>query len=362
MHRSNPPYSRFKLAGAALLVALPGLGACDIPTETPRWNTDWTLLGIQDSIVTGELLPEAVREVGTAFVLDSIASSRKITLGQVCEVCTCFEGPIPRIEIAPQDWTVPLPSGVSEATLTRGTARVKLVNQLGFDLLDNGEGDRGWLLAQLVDRRTNTVMDSVRIEDPFPPGDSLTLSFDLQGLQLHRSMVARVQGVTPGTGCESIDLTEDLGIRADVVVRDMEATGVKITLYDHAVAVPDQTIDIPQLLRDRLRAGEAEVSLEADVVTTVGATFDLSLSLASDPSKLFTPEATLWTPIPVPPGTLEEPSRVRKLYLLDVAALQEAETLFLSGRNRVEGNRTVEIRGGEGVVYRVFIHATVPTT
>jgi len=119
---------------------------------------------------------------------------------------------------------------VSEATLERGTAAVVIHNEMGFDLLDNGEGERGYLVAELVDLRSRTTVDSVRIDEPFPPGDSLTLSFDLAGLTVHNRMRARIRGVTPGSGCEDIDLTEDLAIKSRITLRDVAASSVVIFL------------------------------------------------------------------------------------------------------------------------------------
>jgi hypothetical protein len=338
------------------------LVGCDLPTSLPSWNTAWTLVGVNDAIVTSDLLPSTVREEGTRFVLDSISSRRTVKLGDVCEVCTCFSGPIPRIEITPQKFSLPLPSGVSEAALEEGRARVVVHNEVGFDLLDNGEGERGYLLAELRDLRTRETVDSVRIDDPFPPGDSLVLDFDLGGLTVHRSMQAQIQGVTPGSGCDSIDLTEDLGIRSLVTLSNVTASSVVIFLTDGAVAIDDEVIELPDLVADRLRAGEAQVSLDVELTSTVAAELDLVMSLAADPEKLFTEKAALFTPIPVAPGSLEEPNEIAKTFLLDLDGLEGAETLYLAARNRVLGSRSVPIRGGEGIRYRVVIRAELPST
>ena len=347
----------------APVLALLAFGtACDIPTEAPRWTTSWTFVGVEDEIVTSELLPTAVREEGTSFVLDSIRSVRTVRLSDVCEVCTCFSGPIPRIEITPQNWSVPLPNGVWEASLSRGTARLVLRNELGFDLLDNGEGERGYLLAELVDNRTREVVDSVRVTDPFPSGDSLVVSFDLSGLELHRNMVARVQGVTPGSGCESIDLSGDPRVQAQVGLQDVRATSVVVFLTDAAVSVPDETIELPDAILDRLRAGEAQVVVDAEITTRVGASFDLLMSVAREPAELFSEDAALYTPLEVPPGSLEQPGVVRKQFLVDVERLENASRLLFSARNRVVGDRRVTIRGGEGVSYRILIHAELPSS
>jgi len=136
---------------------------------------------------------------------------------------------------------------------------------------------------------------------------------------------------------------------------------VVIFLSDAAVAVPDEVIDLPEAVANRLRAGEARVTLDVEVITTVAAELDLVMSVAGDPAHLFTENAALYTPVPIPSGSLEEPSIVRKSFLLDLEGLEGAEALHLSARNRVAGSRSVSIRGGEGVHYRVIIRAELPS-
>ena len=354
------PSGRGIARGLAIAWLLIGGAACDIPTELPRWQTGWTFVALDDTVATQDFLPEGVREVGSFFVVDSLVSEETVRLGDVCEFCTCFSGPIPSVDLDPFDWALPLPGGLTEASLSSGTAEVVLYNEVAFDLLDDGMGNRGVLTVDLFDLRSNVVLDSVRLSEPFPPDDSLRLSFDLRGLELHRNVVARVGGTTPGSGCDDIVLTPEMGIRADVAIRDVRASSVRVVVSDGDVSLQGEQFSIPEFVANRLRPGDARLVLEVEVISSIAITLDLLLSAASRPEDLFTERAALFTPMSIDPGSRAAPTEVAKLFLLDVASVEGAERLHFASRNRVVGDRRVEVAGGEQVRYRATLRAELP--
>ncbi|HSR41884.1 MAG TPA: hypothetical protein VLL48_06925, partial [Longimicrobiales bacterium] len=338
-----------------------GLAGCDIPTELPRFETVWETVLLRDSVSTAELLPEDVRlHPDGGFVVDSFTASEEVRLEDVCEFCTCFEGPIPALDIAPWDWRFQLPSRLLEAEVTEGTARVVLHNEAGFDVLDDGEGGRGFIEIAFVDTRTESTLDSARIAGPFPDGDSVTVDFDLAGLRLGSSLVARVSGRTPGTGCDSVDLTVESGFRTDVRLLDVRAPSVLVVLADADLDVAGREVDLPEAVADRLRPGEARVWLEVRADTRLPVATELELSVASRPDRLFTGEAALFTPLVLPEG-VDRVARIRKTYLVDVGRLQGATTVYLDARNRILGDRVVTLDGIESVAYSLTLHAELPT-
>lgn len=346
------------LALAALVV--PGY-ACDLPTRVPLLDTDWEAVVLTDTITTAELLPASMRVDDRGFVLDSFAVSSEVRLGDVCELCTCFDGPIPPIEMDPRDWRVELPAGLSEANLEGGTARLTLHNEVGFDVLDDGIGGKGWLDVAFVDTRTEEELDRVHVEGSLPPGDSLVVAFDLAGLVLSPYLVARVSGATPGTDCRTVEITPDLGFRADVALRDVVARSVHVLVSDAAVALPDYDLELPDAVADRLRPGDARVSVEVEASTRLPASLGLELSAASSPDALFTGEAALYTPLTLPAAAPGDPIRVRKEYLVDLAPLEGADRLYLATHNRVLGSRRVELRGSESIEFSVRLRARIPS-
>jgi hypothetical protein len=346
--------------GAIAMALCLGPAACDLPTELPRWDTEWDVVVLSDTIATAELIPDEMRVTGVGFVLDSFDSDGQVRLRDVCELCTCFDGPIPPLEIAPHDWPIRLPGGLVSAMIEEGTAEVVIHNEVGFDVLDDGEGNRGFMMVELVDSWTEEVISEVRLAEAFPPGDSLLLTFDLPAIELSSRIVARVSGETPGSGCDSVDLEPESGFRTRVRLRDVVSHGVEVILSDRDLAITERDFELPGWLADRLRPDDAQVVLEVDVDTSVPASFELDLSAATRQDDLFTERAALFTPLLLPNGE-PEPHAVRKDYLLDLTPLHEGGRLFFSSDARVVGNRIVTLDGDESVAYRVRLRARVPS-
>ena len=347
-------------ATAAVATLLAGfLGACDIPTELPRWDTGWEVVVVSDTVSTTELLPDDVRAGPEGFVIDAFDSEGAVRLGEVCEICTCFEGPIPEVEIAPHDWPVELPGRVLSAELLRGRADVVIHNEVGFDVMDDGSGDLGFLQVDLTDSWTDEVLSSLRVSEPFPPGDSLSLTFDLPAVELSPRYVARVTGRTPGSGCDDVELGPESGFRTTVSLRDVVATRVRVILSGSDLALPTRDWALPSWLVERLRPGDAEVTLEVTVETSLPTPVELDLSAATTPDGLFTGDAALSTPLllPASPG---EPTVVRKRYLLELDALRGAEHLWVAGRADLP-SPVVELDGGESLAYSARLLARVPS-
>lgn len=348
------------LARSLLPLAAVATVACDLPLDLPSWDTRWTLVAAADTVDVDGLLPAGVRFEANGFVVDSLLSVNQVLLEEVCEFCTCFEGPIPALEITPFDWAVPLPSGIATATLRSGTARIALVNGIGFDLLDSGEGEVGHLEVVLLDLRTGVALDSLRISESFPPGDTLRASFPLDGLELHRDVVARVRGAIPGSGCDTVPLTPDMGIRTEVELRDVVAGRVEVLLRDADLNLPTRRVELPAPLSDRLRPGEARVHLEVRLESTVPVGVEGLLSVAGRPEDLYTERAALYTPLPIPAAREGEVVHVDRTFLLDLSGLQGARSLHLATANRVLGDRRIVVTGLERVGWRVTLHAELP--
>lgn len=334
--------------------------ACDIPTELPRWQTEWNVTLVADTAGVDRLLPASVRLTADGFVMDSTANSSRVRLGDVCEVCTCFSGSLPPVEITPTDWAVPLPSGVVEARLADGTARMTLHNELSFDLLDDGKGRRGFLVVELTDSRDGEVVRTRTLAQSFPPGDSARLEFQLSDVLLHKNLVARVRGRTPGTGCDSVSLDPESGLRADIAVRDLRADSVRSILSDAALDLRPREIDLPSDLAERLRPGDTRAVLEVDVENASRTTAEVTLSAAPRQELLFAPEASLLTPLPIPEGTPDAPGEVHKRFLLDLSDVPGATSFHLRGRTRITGDRVVAFGGSETLVYTLRLLLALP--
>jgi len=335
---------------------------CDLPLDLPTWETRWILDAASDTLRAEDFLPAGVRITPEGFAVDPLESGEEVTLEEICEFCICLTGPVPSLTLTPFDWGVPLPGGIRGAHLTAGTATLALINRLGFDLLRDGNGGEGFLSVELLDLREGRTLDSLRIDSPFPPGDTLHISFPLGGLELHRGVVARVRGEIPGTGCDTIPLTPELGIGTEVRIQGVVAERVQLSLSDGALSLPSRRIPIPGALGERLRPGVARVLLEVEVESRVPAEVEATLSVAARPGELFTGEAGLYTPFLIPPFISGAPDgTVRRTFLLELSRLQGAGELHLATRTRILGDRVVELTGAESLRYRVTLHAELPS-
>ena len=337
------------------------VAGCDIPTELPTYDTLWEAVLLRDSVSTLQLLPDGVSvHPQGGFAVDSFATTTEVEIEDVCEFCTCFEGPIPALDIQPYDWPFRLPSRVLEADVSEGMARVVLHNDAGFDVLDDGAGNIGHLRIDFFDTRSRSVLDSVRISRPLPDGDSVTVEFDLTGLTVSSSLVARVSGRTPGSGCDVVDLSTEGGFRADVRILGVRTESVIVVLADSDLDVEGRTVELPRAVVDRLRPGEAEVTLEVRVEARLPVETEMLISAASHPSLLFSRDAALYAPLVLPAAAGDGVS-VRESYVLDVSAIQGAEQLFIDTRNQILGDPIVTLDGDESVSYSVLLNARIPS-
>lgn len=350
-----------KILAGFLIALAAGTAACDIPTSVPRYDTRWDVVVVRDSIATADLLPEHLRVGPEGFVIDEFSAEGEVRLGDVCELCTCFSGAIPAFDIAPHDWPVPLPSGVLSASLERGSAEVVLFNRVGFDLLSDGLGNQGWITVELMDTRDRRVLGRIFVAEPFPPGDSIRVSFDLADVPLSRYLVAQISGRMPGSGCQEVALTPESAIGARVELDDVVASSVEVWVGDQALKIPGRDFQLPAAVASRLRSGEAELTLEVAVETRLPAGLEIGMSAAGAQADLFSARAALYTPLLIPRAAPAAPEAVRRLYVVQLDPLQSADHLYLDTRNRFLESGPMVLRGGESVAYEMRVRARVPS-
>jgi hypothetical protein len=346
---------------AVLLITLALLAGCDFPTQLPRYDTQWEVVAVRDSIATADLLPEHLRVSAAGFAIDSFSVEGDVLLGDVCEACTCFQGTVPPMVIAPHDRRVELPPGVISARLERGRANVVIENEVGFDIMDDGEGNRGFLGVDLIDLRDDRVLGQIFLTERFPPGDSLSFSFDLAGLELNQYLVARVHGYMPGSGCQEVALTPESGFHTRVELEQVLASSVEVWVSDQSLRLSERNLSLPSLVANRLRSGEADLTVEVEIETRLPADVEIGMSAAGRREDLFSERAALYTPLVIPGGAPASPREIKKLYVVQLNPLNGAEKLFLDTRNRFLASRPMVLRGGESVSYQVRLRAQVPS-
>lgn len=344
-----------------LLLALAAPGGCDIPTALPVWDTEWELLLARDSVPLSDVLPPEVEIAPQGFRVATFETRDSVRLDEVCELCTCFDGPIPELSLEAQDYRFDLPNRLLEAPITRGTALLELTNGLGFDLLDDGLGGRGFIRADLVDARTGDTLVTRMWDEGFPEGSTVTLSFPLDGILLHRSIVARVTGTTPGSRCDDLELDPSDGLDVRVEIQDVEAPSARILLNESDLAPPVRRAALPDAIADRLRPGEADLVVSLEVASSLGLAVDLELSVAASTPELHATGAALTTPVRIGAGVGGESSLLVREYVVDPALLAGRDSLIVSGRTTLSHGRSVTVTGPEILTYDVRLRARVPS-
>jgi len=344
------------------LAATAAAVGCDLPLSAPVWSTEWALdLAVEDRS-TAEFLPAGITTDGNGFDIEPISRSESVLLEDVCETCLCFSGPIPAIDIEPFSFSLPSPGLLSSALLDAGTATVTLINNVGFDLLsDPSTGAFGLARIALVDTRTQEVLDSVLVTDPFPPGDSINLVFDLDGIELHQNLVARFSATIPGTRCDSIPLTRESGIGTNLRVNGAHAAEVFVLVSDARLGAPIRSIDLPAVLASRIRAGDTRLILSVSVDNGVPLDVEYQVSVASLAEDLFTSRAALFAPVRVPPGSSQAPVTTERPLVVDASRLEGTSTVQVAFRARVLGSRRIRLVGSERLTVRVTLHAELPS-
>lgn len=342
-----------------VLAAL-GLSGCDLPTELPRWTTEWEVLAVDRTLGMADLLPRGVRQVPGGFAFDSFSVASSLRLADACPLCTCYDGPIPGLDIA-HDWPIQLPPNVYEAEVSSGKARLVLVNEIGFDPLDDGSGGKGTLEVALTDRYTGQVFDRRLVSGSLPVGDSLRIELDLTGLRAHSGLVARVSGHTAGSGGCPVRFTDRSGFAARMDMVGVVSRTVDVYLPDASLALPPRSVTLPGWLARRLRPSDARLALDIEVHSGMPLTAEVGLSVATAAQTLFTPDAALETPLMLRAPTGAAASDAHGLFLLDLAGIPDADELHFAARPRIIGSSIARLRGTETLRYELRLRAEVPS-
>lgn len=345
-----------------MVTAVTGL-ACDLPLAVPVWTTEWSLDVVAESRATSDFLPAGLQvDPDGGFRFDSVGRTDEVRLESVCEACLCFSGPIPAIELTPFTFGLPLPGAFASAELETGRAEIALVNHVGFDLLRNERGQFGLARIELLDTRTNRVVRDAQSVGPFPPGDTLRFGFDLDGVSLHPGLVARVLASIPGTACDSIPITSESAIGAELRLPEGRAPGVTVRIDPGSLGLQPRVVQLPGFLRSRLRAGEARLVMDVSTESTVGIDAELEVSVAVEAEDLFAEGAALFAPVPIPSGTPTAPHEGVDPLVVDLARLGDADALVVATRVRIPGDRQVDLTGLEALEYRVRLRLELPSS
>lgn len=215
---------------AALLLA--GTAACDIPTESPTWDTLWVVTGDSVAIGAASFFPSGVTDAagGGAFALTLPTVTFQRTLGEMCgAACQAANGltaPKPAFT-ASFSTTLALPAEVVSASVAGGRIDVRLSHNFGFDPIRPGGTARGYLKLVASSGGTTLAADSVGGDaTPFAPNTTLSRTLTLAPGTASGPVTLTVTVGSPAGGAVRIDTNQRLAVTATPA--DVRATQAQV--------------------------------------------------------------------------------------------------------------------------------------
>ena len=260
----NPRRSARTALPAGLLLA--GLGACDLPSELPRWNTLWVVPAGTTEIDVASLLPDqiGVTSDGSAFQMSLSPFTFSRSVGEICP--NCPNGvTIPKPEFtASFGGSTSLPSEVISANVSGGNIRVRLQHNFSFDPLRPGGSSVGHIVLVVRSGGATLARDSISGNaTALPAGTALDRTVTLQSATITGPIQVDVNLFSPSGGTVTINT----GQRLDVTV-----TPNNVRISEARVRVPTQTVeavdeeldfeDIDEDTIDRIKGGAIRLGLE----------------------------------------------------------------------------------------------------
>jgi hypothetical protein len=286
----------------SLVMILGVLAGCDIPTSAPNWETRWVVPAEDTAIPVGSFLPGQVVESGSEFEISVNGGGISRSLGDLCPACVPLNGfvaPKPAFTTTLQS-EVPFPVDLDSLILTRGTIRVRVVNQLGFDPIRPSAAPgsaRGQITITI--RNGSAVLGVHTIDGAataFANGTELleTVTFSPAGLPrtIGGTVAFEVMFSSPAGDPVAINTAASLSVEA--ADASVGASAAMIRVQGRTVTAAPMTLDLSGLdaeLTERVLRG----SLILDMTNpfAVGGTLTATLSA---------PGVSLVRPLAVAPG------------------------------------------------------------
>jgi hypothetical protein len=208
------------------LVALVALVGCDLPTDAPRWETEWEVPGETVRLGVGELLPSGidVNADSSAFLVHTPEASLVVSLATVCEPCVAgmdLSTPVPKPEFEDSVMvSTPLPTGLVSAVLAGGALDVVLEHSFDFDPLNPSPSTpgapRGHAVVRVTSGGATIARDSIDGADTaFGPGVPLRPDLAVLAGTVSGDLQLTVRIYSPDGDPVLLDSSDTLGVRLE---------------------------------------------------------------------------------------------------------------------------------------------------
>lgn len=250
------------------VACLGALLGCDVPTDLPVWDQQWTL-PVEDAVVeVEEFLPTGVSAdpAQDVFLVDIDPLTLEETLGDLCGACqTGFADPKPAFQATFQDF-VELPADVREADVVLGRVSVVLRNGFTFDPIRPGGGATGILTFSLYDgSAAGRLLDRVVLDgagEGLPPGTDRTETLEFTGTVGNRILTEVVLASPEGSGT-NLDVTDRLAL--DVGVADFQVQSALVEVAGRHLTMEDSELDVADMdetVVDKIRSGSLAMEIQ----------------------------------------------------------------------------------------------------
>lgn len=331
-----------------VLLAALGVGACDIPTDAPRWDQQWQVPVPVDSLEVSvdELLPASVRmsEDGSSFVATVPGMTARFSLAAMCGVCAGLSGFAP---VKPEfgdtlHTSSTLPADLVSATLTGGSVGLQLSHTFDFDPLrpsSDPAAERGWLVVHVTSAGNVVAHDSISGDDrAFPSGVTLEPTLAIQPVDVANDLQIELRIYSPEGDGTTIGATDEIVLRLEPT--DVSISEATVSLPDQTVGPETRTVDLPidSVVIDQIQEGALLVDVENpfDVTGSVSITFELT---GSDVVKT----------VPLGTGSYAERIAFSGQELQDILAQQEVDVVVTGDVGTAGG--TVTVRPGQRIAF-----------
>ncbi len=267
-----------------IALALLGLAACDLPTDTPHWDQLWVVPvdGIRVNAV--ELLPStvSVNADSTVFITETPQASIQLSLAQLCPECGVQDGlKTSKPEFSHTVTTnTTLPAELVSAKLAGGSFQATMEHSFNFDPLrpsaDPG-APRGYLVVRVTSNGSVVAYDSISGNDvAFPGGTPLSPNLQIQPVDVSSSLDMEVFVYSPQGDSVTIQASDTAGVTlspSTVEISEVTIDGTTISIDPVNTSMDFGDLDSVALERIQSGALLLDVSNPFPVTGTLDLTF-----------------------------------------------------------------------------------------
>src|SRR6478736_2871953 len=292
-HRMTSPRRTIALAAMAAVAAL---GACDIPTSAPIWDTTWQVPVNDDSIEVAQLLPGGITSSGIVFQVavksDSISASLGTLCGAPCAAVSGTTAPLPAFTatLFVED---SIPDEVLQVTPAAGqTFAYSIRNQLTFDPLRPQVGVNGTIIVVMVDPDSNIIaVDTLRGQaTALPIGTTLQRAMPLGTAPVSGPFQLAAHIIIPAGATVPIDTAGRLTVKT--TEDSVGITSARIIIDSVAIASFSRQLDLTGLSSDVesiVQGARVKIHLQNPMAVAGGVVLSFQDGLGGDviPAKPF---------------------------------------------------------------------------